>query len=291
MQNIYVLFLLVMMQHVPSLVGQTTSDTDWEQYYDWWNLKQGDSAFVFSTTALIRTKPDLNAAIIDTLKEGHLLLVQSLHKPLTVAKGFKTPWILASYTVNGQLKTGYIWQGLLSIRYNLSADGNLYLAGKHWASTKRNKDMEVAYDWMGIKVISSDTLLMAKEWAVDYGEQSYIESKLLGHQGLQNCQQIYRIGFIGEACGITTYYYYFALNEGQLYALPSKEHMGDAGIYYYEEQLLFPTEHKGANDIIIKNTEEANNDEEKYDKEGSPVYKIKKASFRYKWNGRQYIKM
>lgn len=64
--------------------------------------------------------------------------------------------------------------------------------------------------------------------------------------------------------------------------------VGDAGIYYYEETLLFPSEHKGSNQLIIKNIEEGSNESETYDTNGDPVYKIKKSKEAYQWTGKKF---
>lgn len=262
-----------------------------EHNYDFWNLHAGDSSFVFAPKAYLRSEPHLNAAIVDSLATGAKVIVQNLYHPLTVVNGLRTPWVHVSYEQLGQIKQAFVWQGLLSINAQKTKDGLLFMNGIKQSATKTTTYGEQAYYVLALKVLDSTKIIASKDWQHDYGEQSYIEGRLFGNLGLSNCSNIYRLGIMGEACGIASVFYYFSFHNNQLFSLPGKQLVGDAGMYYYEETLLFPSEHKGAANIIIKKTEEGVNEEDDYDKNGDPIFKIKKSSQKFQWNGSKYHKI
>ena len=61
--------------------------------------------------------------------------------------------------------------------------------------------------------------------------------------------------------------------------------VGDAGVFYHTETLLFPKEKGGQPGKIIKLSEEGEADEEKVDKKGEPIFKVKKSREVYLWDG------
>lgn len=61
--------------------------------------------------------------------------------------------------------------------------------------------------------------------------------------GLEGIQYIHRVGFHGEACGISTTHYYLGWNGENFVVMFSKSSVSDAGVSYYEEKILFPSEH------------------------------------------------
>src|SRR5690606_22300996 len=156
----------------------------------------------------------------------------------------------------------YIWQGLLSLHAATNASGLLFISGVSAADNKSIENYETAYYIMTLKVLNGTSVICTKSWEQTYGEQTMVEGKLFENLGLKDCSNIYRLGLLGEACGVTSVYTYFAFNENELFALPGKQLVGDAGIYYYEETLLFPSEHKGSNQLLIKNIEEGSNESE-----------------------------
>jgi hypothetical protein len=74
--------------------------------------------------------------------------------------------------------------------------------------------------------------------------QTYTEGKILDNMGLTGLQAIYRIGFFSESCGVPTAPHYIGWTDTEFLDLPGKGNVSDAAIFYQEEKLLFPSEHK-----------------------------------------------
>lgn len=223
-KNLKLLSLLFLIGNI-TLFGQipkTQQSGIIENYYDWWQLQAGSSAHVFVEKAMIRSNPSTTAAIIDWLSVGAEVLVQQLYYPLTVVKGFRTPWVAIQYKSGGTNKQGYIWQGLLSLHAATNASGLLFISGVSAADNKSIENYETAYYIMTLKVLNGTSVICTKSWEQTYGEQTMVEGKLFENLGLKDCSNIYRLGLLGEACGVTSVYTYFAFNENELFALPGK---------------------------------------------------------------------
>jgi hypothetical protein len=93
-------------------------------------------------------------------------------------------------------------------------------------------------------------------------------------------QNIYRISFSGEACGIPTFHYYFGWNGSKLLMLPEKMNVADADVFYHSEEFVFPSEKGGKPDMIVKKIEDAELIEE-----SDQVYNMSNEEEYYKWNG------
>ncbi len=193
------------------------------------------------------------------------------------------------YYAGNEYRFGYVWEGLLALDcYNKFESGVRFIYGLEQVIPSGNpedKDFEPETWLIRLKVLdTSGNLLDEKEWKTLSPETSATSGKLLGDMGLRNTTDIVRIQFGGEACGVPTYYYYYGWTGKKLLPLPGKMEVGDAGIYYFSETMLFPVEPGGQPDKIIKITEEGealdNQDETK-----EPVYKTKKSREVYLWNG------
>jgi hypothetical protein len=88
-------------------------------------------------------------------------------------------------------------------------------------------------------------------------ESSYFENKTIGHLGLSKLQNIYRISFSGESCGVPTFDYYFGWNGKKFQPLPEKMNVGDADVFYHSEEFVFPSEKGGKANMIVKKIEQA----------------------------------
>jgi hypothetical protein len=134
-------------------------------------------------------------------------------------------------------------------------------------------------------VLNADhKLLDQKTIEKSISESAYFEGKVLGDLGLKKVQDIYRISFNGEACAIPSLFYYFGWNGKQLLLLPEKYSVSDAGSFYHSENFIFPKEKGGKPGLIIKQIEEAVNEEETGD-----VFSVTESSEVYTWDGEKAL--
>lgn len=133
-------------------------------------------------------------------------------------------------------------------------------------------------------------LLAEKAFSIK-SQASACDSKLLDGMGLEGLHSIFRFYFSGEACGIPTDYYYFGWNGAALLSLPGKTAVADAGVYYYEESLLFPSEPGGRPGQIIRLIHRGEADEEKTDANSDPVFTEERRQEVYRWDGKKATKL
>lgn len=250
--------------------------------YNLWNKQIGDTAYVFADKALIRDYPSLEGKIIDSLTNGSSVIIQSEpYNPSTI-RGFNAPWHKISYRQNNQNKEGYIWLGLLGLGRHAANNGGQFIHG-FVRYEKETSYSEAAY-LLEIKYLDQQNSLLARKYyPVNLMDQSYTDSKILPNMGLSGLESIHRIGFYGEACGVPTTHYYFSWNGEAFETMFHKSSVGDAGIYYYEETILFPSEHKLADNLILKDIEEG---EVIDDTASEPQFKIKRKREKYNWDGK-----
>ncbi|WP_164108074.1 MULTISPECIES: hypothetical protein [Sphingobacterium] len=253
-----------------------------EDDYGFWQKQVGDTAYVFADVAYIRDYPSTRGRLLDSLPQETALLIKSESYNNAMARGFEAPWRRVSYFKDGQRKEGFIWSGLLALGRLVSEEGNIFSFG--FLRYEKETSYSPAAYMLQVKCFDRNRNLKSKDYyPAELDEQRYSEYKLLPSMGLSGLQNIFRIGFLGEACGVPSYYYYFSWNGREILPMFSRYTVGDAGIYYYEEKILFPSEHNLDPNLIIKDIEEGeviDENAEEYQ------YKKKRKREKYIWDGK-----
>jgi hypothetical protein len=255
-----------------------------------WMLSKNDTSdrYIFADTALVRISADTKQAPIDTLFAGDNITVTGITSNSLTIRGLKGPWLKINYTKNGEPKNGYIWQGLVSCmplrRGNIKF---VYGIERRADSVRKDDKYAIRRFLVRLKVVQ-DGKVLATGSVITFDDESanFSNGKIMSGMGLTNVQNIIMLEFSGDACGISTYDYYFAFTKSnQLVNLPYKENIAEAGLWYHSESFTFPNEKNGQPNTIVWNMETAE-DTEKTDKKGDPIYKItEKKSITYTWDG------
>ena len=255
--------------------------------YNYWNKQQGDTAYVFADVAYIRDYPATSAVLVDSLCEGTMLLIQSEGYNESTIRGFSAPWHEVSYQKDGQTKKGFIWLGLLALRQQLDQQGNQFLYGL--SGLKEAYADEGSQYTCVLKYLSPQHKRIAEiSFPVENAGQSYTDGKLLSNMGLPGLQAIYRVGFYGEACAVPTTHYYMGWDGQHFVNMLTKNSVSDAGVYYYEENVLFPSEHHLDPTLIIKDIVEG----EVIDMDAlEPEYKETRHREKYRWENQELIQI
>lgn len=253
-----------------------------DEEFNLWNKKLNDTAYVFADVAYLRDNPSLKGAILDSLTVGSKVLIKSQAYNNTLIKDFYAPWYKVEYTIGKQKHSGFIWLGLLALGTNKDQQGQLWMYGFNKYPNRSNDEGHLAL--CEIKVLDASLQLLSKtSLLIEKGGQTFTESKLLNNMGLANLQAIYRIGFLGEACGIASNHYYMGWTGTEFLRLPEKSKVSDAGVSYHEEKLIFPSEHKLDAALIIKDITEG----EVVDPDQKNLtFKETKKREKYIWNGK-----
>ncbi|MGN6420445.1 MAG: hypothetical protein ACTHMC_23250 [Pseudobacter sp.] len=256
-----------------------------------WGLYYMDSVdrYVFADTAFIRVSPDTKQAPSDTLFAGDNITVKSMVPNALTIRGLKGPWLNVGYQKNGEYKTGYIWQGLISCTPLRRGDIKFVYAIERTADTSfiANGEKTTAPRFLvRLKVVQNGKILTRTSFFTPNDESANSSGgKVMTGIGLSNVQNIVVISFSGEACGIPTLDYYFAFTKNNnLVRFPDKMNVGDAGAYYHSENFIFPGEKNGKPDLLLWNMieEEAT---EKTDSNGEPIMKVTGRKNKiFRWN-------
>jgi hypothetical protein len=276
-----ILFLLLLNMY------SSRAQAQFNKEFNIWPAQPGDTLRVLLRTANVRTEPDVAAAIVDSLICGTPVTVGA-QSGFDQFRGIRSPWIKVKYNIAGLVREGYMWLGTLTLGHCVNAEGTCFLYGIDQIQSSADAEGNSSRTWhIAIKVLDSRLqLLKERRKLLKDPEISMSACKLLGDMGLQNLKDIFRIYFSGEACGIPTEYYYYGWNGQELSDLPGKTEVGDAGVYYHTETLLFPEEQGGKPGRIIRLTVEGENEDEKVDKNGDPVFKEKRSKEVYIWDGK-----
>jgi len=262
-----------------------------EEYTIWQTYDSIPQWYVYASKAMVRQSPAADAVLLDSVPAGTKMESTDLVKTFTVARGIHAPWVKVRYSKGDQEKTGYVWVGSLAFKNLVKGDTAFIYGIDKVLSKKVDADYSEYTLHIGIKAIYNHTLLDEKKWTINGDESSsYADAKLLGNMGLQNTHEILRINIGGEACGVPTNYYYHGWNGQHFFDLPTKYSVGDAGVFYHSETLLFPAEKGGRPGHIIKLMEEEEMLEEETDTKPAK-YKKKTGKEIYAWNGEKAVKL
>lgn len=252
-----------------------------ETYNYYWNNTENYEAIISATNCYVRESPSIEAVLLDSLQVGkQVTVIKSTEGNLKI-KGINVSWVEIEYKNKlGTLAKGFLWKGFLGLGF--TKKGNYtFLTGIDKIETKKEKDHDPVYFSIAVKILDTNNIILdQKIIQKDITESNYFDGKAIGDLGLKNLQDIYRISFNGEACGIPSLFYYFGWDSKKLLLLPEKYNVGDAAAFYHSENFIFPKEKGGKPDMIIKQTEEAENIDEK-----ESFYNLIEYNEIYKWDG------
>lgn len=268
--------------------AQTKDNVDWNV----WSVQKDSAYSIFAKKALVRAEPSVKGQLVDSLGAGAIVTVEEQTTKFDMVRNIYAPWVKVNYKAAGGQKSGYIWLGSIAVKNALYGNTNFIYGIDRLEKDAERSDAEYTYYkyLVQLKAITADTLTDQKEWKLDGGEfSSYMQMLLLGDTKLQNLQNVVRISAGGEACGIPTNYYYYGWTGQKFLPLPGKYSVGDAGVFYHSETLLFPHEKGGQPNKIIKLSEEEEVLEEATETKKEKVRKSNTKEV-YVWNGAKAIK-
>lgn len=247
-----------------------------------WNKRINDTACVFADIAYIRDYPGLKGLVLDSLTAGSKVIIKSEAYNNTLIKDFHAPWHKVTYMAGKQQRSGFIWLGLLALGSNNDKEGKLWMYGFNKYLNRSNDEEHLSL--CEIKILDPSLHIVGRtSILVTRGEQTFTEGKILNNMGLAGLQAIYRIGFFGEACAVSTDHHYIGWTGMEFINLPGKSNVSDAGVSYHDEKLLFPSEHRLGASLIIKDI----TDGEVIDPDQKELkYKESKNRVKYIWNGK-----
>lgn len=245
----------------------------------------GKEGIVGVKNCYVRDLPSTSGKLIDSLQLGKKVMVNTLTEATQKIKGISMNWAEIQYTSENRIKKGYLWLGFLAIDFK-ETESVTFMTVLERINTGNEEDSSSPEFVLAAKVLDrSNVLLDRKEIRKNIAESYFYRQELMGNFGLQNIQNLYRVSFSGEACGIPTYFFYFGWTGKKLLVMPEKMAVGDAGVYYYSENFIFPSEPGGKQGYIYKVIEEAEEQESANENESVMLEKSWKET--YSWDGEQ----
>jgi hypothetical protein len=257
-------------------------------YY--WNEYDSYEAIIGAKNCYVRENPSINAKLIDSLQIGKpIKVIKSTENDLEI-KGLNVSWVEVEYQTSlGTITKGFLWKGFVAVGFH--KEGNyIYLTTIDKVEKKlESENYEVDNFSITVKLLDEKNVIIGQKTTKKaIGDSRYFENKTIGSLGLKELKNIYRISFSGEACGIPSFYYYFGWNGKEFLKLPEKYDVGDAGVFYHSENFIFPKEVGGKPNLILKQVQEAVNDDESGEK-NTYVFDVTKHSETYKWDGQKAV--
>ncbi|MFY1047254.1 SH3 domain-containing protein [Chryseobacterium sp. GP-SGM7] len=239
---------------------------------------------IFTDWARIRQLPDVSGKILDSLQTNQKILILKKEETILKLGERRANWYKISYQKGDKTSEGYIWGGNLCVGFR-NKNGYDFLFGLTKTVNKKDEkypEIIIQQNVASIKVVEGNTLIDEVSFETGSAESlSYGTFSIESNHKLQNVEFTLKASVSGEACGIANYHQYVLFKDKKLIPLPQLMNVGDADIYYHNEEFIFSNDKGGIPNAFIFKMEEMERDEK--DREIK-----KKASKTYLWNGDSY---
>lgn len=209
------------------------------------DFKIGEQYVLFGDDVKFRKAPDVKSKIIKLLKIGSEVEILEKTSKTAAYNGIESPF----YKVSHNEKTGYILGGLISLETKESENATYLFA---------YKKEEFRFSVL-VRSLKKDKTFT--ELSSPLGN-SGLSIKLMDNQGLTGVQNILLLDNRAEACGIMGGDIYFFETETGLKNVFSTTIYSDAGVNWYNEELVFPSDEGGVEDRVVYQREKGENGDE-----------------------------
>lgn len=220
---------------------------------------EGSNTYIFGDSVRIRKSPEVaEENVIDTLPAGFPVKILQRTKNSMVMNGFSEYWCSIGYRKNGKELTGYVWGGRLSVGH-VKIGRDLFMLGFKRYAEEDGFEGECRLIHEGVIVSTLPVMLHfipSGEADPFYGYS--ISLKLHDNLGLAGLDRIVSINNDYGACGFPRGNIWIGFAAGKLYYLGIDSSVSEAGVFHYEEQMIFPSQDrtlKGEVRLVIENFE------------------------------------
>ncbi|HOP62643.1 MAG TPA: hypothetical protein PK358_05840 [Spirochaetota bacterium] len=249
-------YLLILLLLVPLTVSGENENIVYN-----YSFVENTSTCIFGKNSRIRKSPEIKKNnVVETLTAGSPVRIMKKMPDVLALNGFSEYWYRISFNRKGKDVTGYVWGGLLSAGY-VKKGKDILLLG----FSKNGKDGFIGECRLvrNGKIIST---LPVKLHYLPSGEDNpfygySITMKLRGSMGLTGLENVISIYNDYAACGYPRGNVWVGIASGKLYYLGTDNSVSEAGVYQYEEQMIFPSQDKSLKDEVRLVTESFDFDE------------------------------
>jgi len=198
------------------------------------DLKSGQRYALFGDDVKFREAPDVKSQVIALLKIGTEVEILEKTSKTVLYNGIESPF----YKVNYKGKTGYVLGGLISLEKKKTENATYLFA---------YQNEEFKYTLL-IRALRENQSY--EEISASLGSPG-LSIDLMSNKGIKGIQHILRINNEPQACGELGGKIYFFETANQLQNVFATMVSSDAGVYWYNEELIFPEEDGGVADRIV----------------------------------------
>lgn len=234
---------------------------------------------IFTDHTRIRQLPDVHSPVLDSLSTNYDISILNREDSVLKLGERAAHWYKVSYLKEGKTLEGYVWGGNLCVGFR-NKNGYDFLFGLTKTVSKKNAELQ--QNMASVKMVQQNILIDEVSFETGSGESlSYASFNIESGHHLKNVELTVKATVSGEACGIPSYDQYIFLIGKKLIALPQLMNVGDADVFYHNEEFIFPNDKGGIPNAFIFKMEEMEKDEKDREKK-------KEASKMYIWDGTAY---
>ena len=249
-------------------ISQIGFSQDIKYFSDNYEFKVGEIAYMFGNDVKLRAQPNTDADVLSLLKIGEQIEILEQSHSKMVFDGIESPW----YKIKTADKIGFVLGSLISLD-RVNYGDQIYLI-----SLKKEEHVLS----LKTRVLSDD--LEFKENVSQIAPGSF-SVNVTGNKGLENIQNIFEIDYLSESCGVNGGGIYLFYDGNDLIKAIDFTQVSDAGIYWFIEEYIFPTDKDGVKGKILYKSELGETQENETD-----WTEIKTSSRRIlEWNGKEII--
>ena len=223
--------------------------------------------YLFGDDVKLRKEPNTNSEVVSLLKIASEVIIVEKSPQKQLYNGYLHNWYKVKYENN----EGFILGGLLSLD-SKEIDDSIYLV-----TLKKEKDET----YISVRVVN--------------GNNDYIENnsklktttftiKAYDNKGVDAIKNIIFIDYIAEACGVEGGGYYLFNNGTSLVKSIELSSISEAGLFWFKEDVVFPSDKGGQKGKIILKREGG----EIIDEESNHT-KVTLETKEFRWEGTQLI--
>ncbi len=274
----YILLLLGFL----SLNVATFSQEDEEEYQIPYEFEVGQTVYLLGDSVNIRKSADLNAEVVTKLPIGSKLKIISKSDKVTRLNNFDMPWY---YVEINKKQKGYVWGGKIAMASCRSTENPDIVF--HFGIEKATADGEGI---LQIRVEKGNKQLQALSFE-GFGRVTKRHTFTNhGNRGLKSVNDVLYVDGFGEFCGDGGGAVALFWADNKLIFVKQLWDMFDAPVFG-SQRFLFPADMEGEKDRIILREEAGEYVDDENDPTESKIVYSQDETTRYKWNGKELVKI
>jgi len=227
----YILLVGLLFNFVLATTAQDESNRIVSSYYIFEN---GSTEILYGDNVVLRKAPNANSDAIDTLSIGtEIKIIESTEEKMSI-NGLESFW----YKVKHDKKTGYILGGLIALDHK-EIDEVKYLV------TMAGRGEEY---FVRTRVLNPDNSYFGHESNLNTNG-FYIEA--FDNKGVEGIENMLVVNLFAEACGVDGGAIYLFNDGERLIDAIHLASVSDAGVFWFNESLTFPTDEDGFENMIF----------------------------------------